>query len=79
MVRAGMTPTTNAVYAFGESPSRALDKINGALALAASKRIIDFNEGAQDSEKKKKFLNPALERIMDQKHDDSEDSQKKSI
>ena len=74
-----MTPTTNAVYAFGESPSRALDKINGALALAASKRIIDFNEGAQDSEKKKKFLNPALERIMDQKHDDSEDSQKKSI
>ena len=77
MVRAGMTPTATAVYAFGESPSRALEKINGELA---SKRIIDFEEGAQDSDqKKKKYINPVLERIMDQRHEESEDSQKKSI
>jgi hypothetical protein len=47
-----------------ESPSRELDKINGAL-VAASKRVIDFNESAQEPEFKKK--NPALERIMVQR------------
>ena len=78
MVRPGMTPngSSNHIYAFGESPRRALDKINGALF--ASKRIINFEEGApESSHKEKKYVNPMLERIMDQRNDESEDSQKK--
>lgn len=75
MVRPGMTPTSNA-YVFGESPRRALDKINGTLN-SASKRIIKFDDNEQDSgHKERKIMNPVLVRIIDQKRDESEESQK---
>ena len=76
MVRPGMTPNGNPIYAFGESPSRALERINGVLS--ASKRIINFENDANDSgHKERKLINPVLERIMDQRNEELDDSQKK--
>lgn len=76
MVRAGMTPRTNTLYAFGESPARALDQINSTLA---SRRTINFDDKDQEADiiKKPRFNNPLMNRIKEHKFEDSEDSDKK--
>lgn len=77
LIRPGMTPMTNALYAFGESPGRALDQINNTLA---SKRIINFDDNSQEpaAVKKQRFANPIMGKILEHKLEDSQDSQKRS-
>jgi hypothetical protein len=69
----GMTPRTGALYAFGESPYRELT----AISTVASKRQISFDDGPENNSageiiSKKTKTNSILDKIVEQKNEDSE-------
>jgi len=69
----GMTPRTGALYAHGESPYREL----ATISTVASKRQISFDDGPESNStgemlSKKTKTNSILDKIVEQKNEDSE-------
>lgn len=84
MLKHAMTPMTNALYAFGESPHRGNEQLSNNIN---SRRHINFedNSNAENNpglsneavSKIPKYGNSVMEKILEQKHEGDEDSNKK--